>query len=65
MNSKINSRNTSGCKGVSYRKNMRQWRSTIQVNGKRITLYEGKDFDMAVAERKRAEKEYFKEYAPL
>lgn len=37
-NQKINSKNTSGFKGVSYRKDSGLWRARISINGKRIIL---------------------------
>ena len=38
FNSKIQSNNTSGCKGVSYIRKSNRWESAIKINGKKIIL---------------------------
>lgn len=50
-------RNTSGATGVYWSLKPAMWRSTIKCNGKRISLGYFKDFEAAVAARKRAEQE--------
>lgn len=56
--------NTSGVTGVNFDKKRNKWRARIQINKTRIDLglYEKKDD--AIIARLRAEKEYFKEFAP-
>ena len=39
LNSKINSKNTSGFKGVSFCNTKRRWKGYIEVNGKKISKY--------------------------
>ena len=46
-NQKITSRNTSGVKCVSWRKDKLLWRVTISVNGKRKNLGSFKDLELA------------------
>jgi hypothetical protein len=64
-NSKMKSTNTSGYKGVSFRKDTNKWNASIMVNGKHISLgsYENKE-DAAKAYSIGA-KQHFKEFAKL
>ena len=61
-NRKINRNNTSSYKGV-HRHQTGAWRSRIQVGGKRISLGLFDTPELAHAAYKRAEKEYYGEYA--
>ena len=56
------SRNTSGCKGVSYHKYSNTWRAFITKNKKQIYLGYYKLFEDAVKARKDAEVKYFGKY---
>lgn len=51
--------NTSGCKGVWWRKEVRKWKAMIRHNGKLITLGYRENKDEAIALRKAAEAIYF------
>lgn len=59
----INCNNTSGVSGVGWRKDLGVWESRIGVNWIRINLGHFKLFEDAVAARKQAEQEYYKEFA--
>ena len=61
---KINSNNTSGYRGVSYRKDRNKYRAYIKFQGKDIFLGHYDNIDDAIKARKDAEKEYFGEFAP-
>ena len=63
MNTTIRKDNTSGAKGVHWRKDTKKWTATIWVNKKCISLGCFNNFDDAVAARKRAEQEYFGEFS--
>ena len=56
---KINSNNTSGYRGVSYRKDRNKYRAYIKFQGKDIFLGHYDNIDDAIKARKDAEKEYF------
>lgn len=56
----INSRNTSGYKGVSYHKKNKKWQASITVNYKRIYLGYFTNKQEAIEARLAAEKKYFK-----
>lgn len=62
--SKINLRNTSGIVGVSYSNNQDNWRSFINIDGKRIELGRRKNKEDAIILRLEAEKKYFGDNAP-
>ena len=62
-NAKLRSDNTSGVKGVLYKKDKGLWVARITVNKKRIFLGSSKDFEKAVRLRKEAEEKYFGEYS--
>lgn len=63
-NASIRADNTSGFIGVSWDKSMSQWRVQIVVDGEDIRLgYFSNKID-AIVTRLRAEKQYFKEFAP-
>lgn len=60
QNQKINSKNTSGFKGVGFRKDSGLWRARISVNGKRITLgHFNTAEEAAIAYNEAAENEKF------
>lgn len=63
MNSKPNSRNTSGVPGVCRRKDTQKWVARITINGDRLYLGTFLSFDEAVIARKNAEKIYFGDYS--
>lgn len=58
QNRKLQSNNSSGYHGVTWRKKDNSWESRITVNGKRIHLGQFKDFNLAVKARKAAESYY-------
>ena len=58
----IPSNNTSGVKGVCWRKREQKWRAYITVNHKRIELGNYIDIEDAIEARKKAEKKYFGEW---
>ena len=64
MNTRLNSRNTSGVKGVWYCNKRKTWVADIKVNGKKYSLGSSKDKKVAIDLRKVAEKKYFKEFTP-
>ncbi|WP_083950386.1 HNH endonuclease [Serratia ficaria] len=53
MNSKIASSNTSGCKGVSWKKSENKWMATGKINGKRKHLGYFDDIKEAVSAYKK------------
>lgn len=63
MNRRISSNNSSGTTGVYYCKNAQKWRATIQKNKKSISLGCFDDINDAITARKRAEQEFFGEFA--
>lgn len=52
--------NTSGVRGVHWRKDSNKWRATIYVNKKTINLGQFSSFNEAVKARQDAEEKYFK-----
>ena len=63
QNHKIFSNNTSGCSGVSLRKETNKWRAYININNKRIYLGSFSTKDEAIEARKQAELKYYGEYS--
>lgn len=63
QNRKKLSNNTSGTTGVSWSKDMKKWHSYIEINNERINIGYFDDIDNAIQERKKAEKNYFKEWS--
>ena len=63
MNTKLRTNNTSGVKGVHWRKDTKKWTATIWVNKKCVSLGCFVDFDDAVQARKEAEEKYFGEFS--
>ncbi len=59
INSKTNSNNTSGFRGVLYRKDSKKWEANIRINGKKIYLAETKDKKLAIAKRLEAERIFY------
>lgn len=62
-NAKTPSTNTSGVKGVFWRKNRSRWLAQIKADGKQIYVGTFEKFEDAVAARKAAESKYHGEYA--
>ena len=58
----INSNNTSGYKGVSYRKDRDKYRAYIKFQGKDIFLGNYDNIEDAIKSRKLAEEKYFGKY---
>jgi hypothetical protein len=65
MNIKIRKNNKSGVTGVGWHNGNNCWRARITINKKTINLGWFDDFDEAVRSRKKAEKKYFGEFAPI
>lgn len=63
MNTRNRSDNTSGVKGVRWRKDTNKWTAFIWVNKKHISLGCFNNFDDAVKARKEAEEKYFGEFS--
>lgn len=63
MNTTLRRDNTSGAKGVHWRKDTNKWTATIWVNKKCISLGCFDNFDDAVKARAQAEKKYFGEFS--
>ncbi len=63
-NSKVNSNNTSGVKGISWSKEVNGWRAYITRHKHRYELGIFKDKEKAIEARLDAEKKYFGEFAP-
>lgn len=59
---KLNSTNTSGCRGVYYDKRTGLWRARLRFKGKLMNFGSYKSYDDAVNARKAAEQEYYGEY---
>jgi hypothetical protein len=60
INKGMHTRNTSGFKGVSYKKSLNKWQVNISVNKKDIYLGVYANIEDAVAARNAAEDKYFK-----
>lgn len=58
----ISAQNTSGAKGVTYRKNRGKWQAQISVDNACVYLGSYNSFDDAVAARKAAEEKYCGEF---
>ena len=65
INRKTLKNNTSGCPGVTYRKEINKWRVRISVNGKRISVGDFDTYEAAVKARRDAEMKYHKDWAYL
>lgn len=63
MNRRRQSNNKSGVTGVNWEIRDKKWHSRIKVAGKTVHLGYFDDFNQAVAARKKAEEEYFGEFA--
>ena len=61
-NCKKNIKNTSGCKGISFRKDINKWSVYINIDKKRKHLGNFSNFIYACVVRKRAEKKYYKQW---
>lgn len=64
-NQKLRSTNTSGIAGVCWSKASQKWTAEIWVSGKKHYLGLFTDFDEAVAIRRGAEIQHYKEFSPL
>lgn len=64
-NASLDKNNTSGYKGVSWRKDSNKWRARIRVDNKLIMLGNFKDKKDAAKAYNEAAKKYFGEYAYL
>lgn len=64
MNSKTPCNNTSGVKGISFDKSHNVYHSYLGINGGRINLGYFKKLIDAIVARLKAEKIYYKEFAP-
>ena len=62
-NAKLSKNNTSGCKGVIYRKDSNKWRAVLMRNGIRYELGSYNDKKDAIKARKQAEEKYCKEWS--
>ena len=63
INCKTYKNNTSGCKGVCWRKERRKWYAYLTYKKKRIHLGLYDNIENAIKARKSAEKKYYGEYA--
>lgn len=64
MNVKKWEHNKSGIIGVNFRKDTNKWRAYIKINQKQITLGSYDIKEDAIIARLKAEKQYFREFAP-
>jgi hypothetical protein len=64
MNKTVQRNNKSGVVGVSWHEKCKSWTVRIVINGKATYLGLYKNFDEAVAVRKRFEEIYYGEFAP-
>jgi len=64
QNCSLSIRNSSGVIGVDWMKSRCKYRARIQVNGEGIHLGVFNKIENAITARLKAEKEYFKEFAP-
>lgn len=64
QNKRLHSNNTSGVTGVSLNKKNNKWDSYIHVNKSKIFLGRFDNIEDAIRARLKAEKEYFKDFAP-
>lgn len=62
MNAKLSKNNTSGYKGVYWKKHCNKWSAAITYNGKQIHLGYFDDIEKAIKARADAELKYFGEY---
>ena len=63
MNKGLQSNNTSGVTGVTWRKEKHKWEAQIRLNRKNMHLGLFQNFDDAIRTRKEAEEKYFGEYS--
>jgi hypothetical protein len=63
MNSKLRINNTSGIKGVSWKKDKNKWLAYIDFNSKRIFIGYFDNLKDAAKSRIKTELEYFKEFS--
>ena len=62
FNAKINNRNTSGTKGISFHKPLNKWRAMIGINNKRIHIGYYDNIEDAIKARQEKAKELFGEF---
>lgn len=60
----IKKSNKSGYSGIDFRKDRKKWRATIRIDGIKKSLGHFDTIKEAVSARKKAEKKYYKEFAP-
>lgn len=63
MNAPISKANTSGVKGVSWKKDVQKWHARIGYNNRKILLGDFINKDDAIAARLAAEKQYFGKFS--
>jgi hypothetical protein len=64
-NSRMSRRNTSGYKGVDYKRSDKKWRASISVNGKHLELGLFPDAELAAKAYNAAAIQYFGEFASI
>jgi hypothetical protein len=62
MNTRTRTSSNTGITGVTWDNQTQKWRATITMKGKMINLGRYKEMKDAIEVRKKAEKEYFKEF---
>ena len=63
MNRGVRVDSSTGIKGVRWHKSMKRWYAEIRINGKQSFLGGFDNIDLAVEARRKAEREYFGEFA--
>ena len=64
INKRTQSNNKSGVVGVSWEERRKVWTARIVIEGKATNLGIFKEFEKAVAARKKAEEIYYGEFSP-
>lgn len=62
-NSKLSASNTSGCKGVTWRKDTEKWQAQLMVEGNKVSLGSHTTKEKAHEAYKFASSKYFKEFS--
>ena len=63
-NAGLSARNTSGVKGVCWHRRKEKWQASIRVDRRLVSLGYFLAIDEAAVVRKKAERQYFGEFAP-